>query len=376
MKEKRRNTSYPGTDTSLYDYGLKYLWQNGFFDEYDHNHFMIQVIENNPKTFDRLKRYCDAVTQYGSNKTGFNENFCINFEARLQTMVDVFGKVPIEEFIKGQFAAGKKHYNESQFFEALSEVEILLYFACFGPGKAKGIYEPKTGKGNHNPEATFEYSTGDIISIEVKTPEFQLANHTKDTFMPLYLLNEEGLKEFEKVCVQKGCTFKRPRVSKLKSFMESACEKFDVPKNDEYNILCINWTYTDIEMQGFIEPTMLLYNPVNGIFNHMEMAAKLSISEEIYEKISAIFIFQNSIDAIQFLDLRYLWAGVPRKATMLLNPFILDTEFKRNEFYRKIQIRPNDFGVNFDMSMYFDTVHRPSALTLSCLNKIINEKHI
>lgn len=376
MKEKRRNTPFPQTYDSLHKFGFKYLWEKGILDEYDDNHFIIQALMNNPQIFDRVKRYCNVVTMYAESRKNFPVNFCVNFEARLQTMYNLFGQTTIEDFIKGQLAAGKKHYNESQFFEALSEIEVLLFFACFGPGLSKGIYEPKTGKGNHNPEATFEYKTGDKISIEVKTPEFQWVLPNKDEIMPLYLLTGNGIKQFEKVCEQSGYVLKKPRVSKLKSFLESACDKFTVPAEKEYNILCINWTYSDIPYEGYIEPAMLLYNPMNGILNHRNIAKQLKISEEIYEKISAVFVFQNSADSILFTDLRYLWADYPRKATMILNPFLLNTEAKRKEFYKKIQIGPNDFNINFNMKMYYDTAHGISPVLAMKLNKIMDETQL
>lgn len=376
MKEKRRNIPFPQTYNSLYKSGFKYLWEKGILDEYDNNHFIIQALMNNPQIFDRVKKYCNVVTMYAEDKKEFPQNFCVNFEGRLQTMYNIFGQATIEDFIKGQLAAGKKHYSESQFFEALTEIEVLLFFACFGPGLSKGIYEPKTGKGNHNPEATFEYKTGDKISIEVKTPEFQWVLPNNDEIMPLYLLTDNGINQFDKVCKQSGYIFKKPRVSKLKSFLDSACDKFNIPTEKEYNILCINWTYTDITYGGYIEPAMLLYNPINGIFNHRNIAKQLKIDEDIYEKISAIFVFQNSVDSILFTDLRYLWADYPRRAIMMLNPFLLNTEAKREEFYGKIQIRPNDFRINFDMKMYYDTACGISPIAAGRLNKIINEMHL
>ena len=43
---------------------------------------------------------------------------------------------------------------------------------------------------------------------------------------------------------------------------------------------------------------MLLFNKVNGIMNHKDMAGKLGISSDIYKKISAVLVFQNSVEAI------------------------------------------------------------------------------
>ena len=111
-------------------------------------------------------------------------------------------------------------------------------------------------------------------------------------------LNDTGISEFERICSENGCFFQRPRISKLKSFLESAITKFHIQDTGEYNILCINWSYTDIVVNGYIEPTMLLFNKVNGIMNHKDMAGKLGISSDIYKKISAVLVFQNSVEAI------------------------------------------------------------------------------
>ena len=123
-------------------------------------------------------------------------------------------------------------------------------------------------------------------------------SYETNVYMPLMSLNDTGISEFERICSENGCFFQRPRISKLKSFLESAITKFHIQDTGEYNILCINWSYTDIVVNGYIEPAMLLFNKVNGIMNHKDMAGKLGISSDIYKKISAVLVFQNSVEAI------------------------------------------------------------------------------
>ena len=89
-------------------------------------------------------------------------------------------------------------------------------------------------------------------------------SYETNVYMPLMSLNDTGISEFERICSENGCFFQRPRISKLKSFLESAITKFHIQDTGEYNILCINWSYTDIVVNGYIEPTMLLFNKVGG----------------------------------------------------------------------------------------------------------------
>lgn len=55
------------------------------------------------------------------------------------------------------------------------------------------------------------------------------------------------------------------------------------------------------------------------------------------------------------MDLRYLWAGYPRSAVLLLNPFVIDSKEKAKDLYDITQIREKDFEMNFEMPIYFDT---------------------
>lgn len=47
-----------------------------------------------------------------------------------------------------------------------------------------------------------------------------------------------------------------------------------------------------------IRDANIKYCKVNGIMNHKDMAGKLGISSDIYKKISAVLVFQNSVEAI------------------------------------------------------------------------------
>ena len=161
-------------------------------------------------------------------------------------------------------------------------------------------------------------------------------------------------------------------MGKLRSFINSACEKFETPlKEQHYNILFINWTYTDVPIFGYIEPVALLANEDNGILLNKDMAQKVEIDEALYEKITAIFVFQNPLESIAFTDLRYLFAS--RHAVLILNPFILDTKEKRDRFYDSIQMRSKDFAMEKIPDLYFDVGDELNPIVAKALQEIVGE---
>lgn len=375
MSIKRHELPFPMEKLFLTE-TLANMWKQGWLDDFSENHFLIRALKGDKFIRTMLKQRYNACTPEMLFIDGNLEmTFCINFASKIKLLIDVFGEEKIKGFVTGQLSAGKKHYNDNQFFEALTEIEILLYYIQFGPGWATGVYEPRIGRGNHNPEATITYTNGTRIDIEVKTPEFTNVIQNADIYMPLQCLTPEGIQRFEKICKKYKATFQRPRVSKLKSFIDSACEKFVIPLDEKhYNILFINWTYTEIPINGFVEPASILNNPYNGIFNHKDMAKKVGISEELYTKITAIFIFQNPLEAIVFHDLRYLFAT--RKAVLLLNPFILNTEQKIELFHKTIHMYQNDFVLKEIPSLYYNVNGYLSSYIANRLKQVIEENRI
>lgn len=106
-------------------------------DEYSDNHFLIKAIENRLETFAGKEQLIEndlnmqgIIDFHGNaNMVDFNRNFCINFSNRMQFLVQKFGKNPIKHFMTDQMSAGKKHYKEDTFFQALSEVSVLSFYA-------------------------------------------------------------------------------------------------------------------------------------------------------------------------------------------------------------------------------------------------------
>ncbi len=369
---KRHEMPFPIKEGWFYQILLQ-MWEQGWLDDFAEEHFLIRGLKNDNRIRNNFISYYRQCTfQFGLDQSNFAMTFCANLSSRIALLIEVFGERTIKEFVKGQLAAGKKHYKEEQFFEALSEIEILTYFCQFGPGRVEGTYEPRIGMGNHNPEASFTYSSGIRIDVEVKTPEFTNIYQSQDVFMPLYCLSEEGIDAFERECKKRRVVFQRPRVSKLKSFLNSACKKFAVPINDKhYNILFVNWTYTEIPYQGYIEPVALLSNPYNGIMNHAWMAKMVDVDEDIYSKITAVIVFQNPSEAVVFQDLRYLLAS--RTAGIVINPFILDTEEKINEFYSALQIHPQSFEMEEIPEIYYNIERYHTLYFSGVLSSIVNK---
>lgn len=303
---------------------LKNIWECGWLDEYSDEHFLIKAIENRLTTFVGYTQMINNEPNlHGLIKANgiidndsFNSNFCMNLSGRLACLEDVFGKEHIERFVKDQLSAGKQNYNEDTFFEALSEISIL-YFYAFRCKWKEAIYEPPVGKTNSakNPEARFigelpfDDGTKDVvINIEVKCPKFPSIEHQESKIaIPTVLLSNEGRKQVPSFCEKNGISYISPRVMKLKDFLNSAASKFSVPQDNVYNLLYINWSYCDFPSNSFLEAWSLLTNTINGILTHPKAAQGLGVSPEVFEKITAVIVYTEALEGLMFLDFRNVW---------------------------------------------------------------------
>lgn len=306
-------------------------WTKGWLNEYSDDHYLIKAIENRLTTFIGQEQLIEnninlqgMVNSDGSiNTAAFSFNFCINFSLRLQFLTKKFGEESIKSFITNQMSAGKKNYKEDTFFESLSEVSILTFYAprC---DWLQAIYEPPVIEGinNKNPEARFvgnvqcrasgknkmENVQTVTINIEVKSPEFPHDYHINEKIaIPTILLTNDGRKEIKKFCEARGVTYLDPRVLKLRDFMNSASSKFTIPKKNEFNLLYINWSYRDFPSNSFLEAWALLTNEINGILTHPEYGKEIGVLSEAYNKISAIIVYTESLEGLMFSDFRYVW---------------------------------------------------------------------
>lgn len=322
----RKDTPFPLEDNPMTDF-LKKAWNNGWLDEFSDEHFLIRVIEKRLDDFvgrtqlstNNLAIYCpmDANGEY--DLAGFSNTFCINLSVRLAHMANAFGEDSIKHFITDQLSAGKQnHYNEDTFLQALSEISILTFWLGRWSWD-QTIYEPrvKSGANNKNPEASFIYhikppenaaSKSIKINIEVKTPEFPHDNHESErVLIPSVLLAEHGRSLVQNFCKNNEVTYLPPRVRKLVQFINSAASKFSEPKENELNLLYINWSYRDYPSNSFLEAASLLSNQYNGLLNYPDIAKELDVQPDAFSKISAIIVYTDSLEGIMFTDFRHVW---------------------------------------------------------------------
>lgn len=327
----RRETTFPIKGNIKLCSFLNTAWTNGWLDEYSDNHFLIKAIENRLSTFVGKEQLIEnEINQQGIinadgsiNATAFSLNFCINFSRRMQFLAQKFGDENIKGFMINQMSAGKQHYKEDAFFEALSEVSILSFYAARCDWK-QTIYEPPVIAGviNKNPEARFigpilckvegengaETKRTVTINIEVKSPEFPHDNHeNKKIAIPTMLLTDNGREEVKKFCKEHSVEYMDPRVLKLRDFINSAASKFTFPMGGEYNLLYINWSYRDFPSNSFLEAWSLLTNEINGVVTHPEFAESIGILPDAFEKITAIIVYTESLEGLMFSDFRHVW---------------------------------------------------------------------
>ncbi len=336
-------------DNSVTPSGVLYrLWQDGAFDEYSDDHFMIRAFNEDVEYFKRFFKdhYINvtaASVQYRSVEV-FPTNFVLNMERSFRALVWSFGYGNIQRFVKNQLSAGKKRYDEELFFEALSEIHILAFLCIYGamsptadePFKydEKGRiirkneavpiisseYEPQLN-GKKNPEARFHYKDGTVLDVEIKTPKFSdIVDGNMPFLMPGVLLDSEGCSKLMETCKNIGIQCLLPNVSKIKDFLNSAAEKFQEPESTKHvNLLCINWTGAAVDKNDITEPLIILSNLTNGVLSNKSIAKECHISSEAINKISAIMLYKLDLGTLLFSDFRYVYST--NKAKVLLNRF-------------------------------------------------------
>ncbi|MBW4847966.1 MAG: hypothetical protein KZY87_20605 [Lachnospiraceae bacterium] len=350
--------------TVLIDF-LKNAWTNGWLDEYSNDHFLIRAIENRLGTFVGKELLINNdINQFGLIKKNgdikiddFSLNFCINFSGRMQLLANRFGEENIKNFITNQMSAGKQHYKENAFFEALSEVSILSFYS----GRyewSHAIYEPSliTGVNNRNPEARYIGSINCradcknlektvTISIEVKSPEFPHNYHENEKIViPTVLLTDSGRKEVKSFCKEHNIVYMDPRVLKLRDFINSAASKFTIPKTDEFNLLYINWSYRDFPSNSFLEAWSLLTNELNGILTHPEFAESIGIIPDALQKITAVIVYTESLEGLMFSNFTHVWQrnGAGTKFRM----WVIDEKLRNAEWRNETNILFYITGMN------------------------------
>lgn len=290
---------------------LSNMNEKGYFDTYSDEHFLIKAMQGKLDYFKKYKHLIKG-SLYFSDDYNNAVKFVANFSTKFKFFCNHFNEDEMKKFVINQLSAGKKNYDEAQFFRAFSEIHVLNFLMAHGPKLKKAIYEPKLGTNGSNPEARLEYENGIIIDVEVKTPGFksQITGSKKGFIIPTFILDEKLKKNLRRQCDKRGFEFILPRVDKLKDFINSAGKKFEIPKDNKHiNLLFINWTYTDVERRGYLEPYSLLYNNLNGLLKNKEIALSIGINEEALKKISAVIIYQDCFDSLVFGEFLSIWKG-------------------------------------------------------------------
>ena len=92
----------------------------------------------------------------------------------------------MKKFVKNQLSAGKKNYNEEQFFRGMSLISVISYFCTINRWK-KYEYDLHIN-GKMNPQVRFVSKYDIIIYVEVKTPGFNQENIDQKKMIPTILL--------------------------------------------------------------------------------------------------------------------------------------------------------------------------------------------
>lgn len=345
----RKDTPFPMECSPVTDF-LEKAWTNGWMDEFSNEHFLIRAMENrlgdfvgrSQLTLNNFAMYCPIGADGEYDLAAFSNNFCINLSMKLEGMAAAFGENKVKRFITDQLSAGKlNHYKEDTFLQALSEISILSFWLSRYQWD-QTVYEPpvKTGVNKKNPEASFIYCINQTengapktikINIEVKSPAFPHSNHDGEKILiPSVLLTEQGRNLVQTFCQDNGVTYLPPRVGKLVDFINSAAGKFEVPEENELNLLYINWSYRDYPSNSFLEAASLLSNPYNGLLHYPDIAQQMGVVPDAFQKISAIIVYTESLEGVMFTDYRHVWQR--NGAGTRFRIYTLDQNIRQNVF--------------------------------------------
>lgn len=344
----RRDTPFPRKSNLMTTF-LEKAWSDGWLDAFSDEHFLIRALENRLQDFvgksqltqNNLAMYCPVKPNGDFDLASFCNNFCINLSMKLTGMSNAFGEDAIKRFITDQLSAGKQHYNEDTFLQALSEISILSFWLsrCHWD---QTVYEPpvQAGSNNKNPEASFVRTLAETekgisktvkVNIEVKSPAFPHNNHTNEKILiPSVLLTDQGRELVQSFCQDNGVVYLPPRVKKLVDFINSASKKFEVPRENELNLLYINWSYRDYPSNSFLEAASLLSNPYNGLLYYPDIAQQMGISPDAFEKISAVIVYTESLEGVMFTDYHHVWQR--HKAGPRFRIYTLEQNIKQNVY--------------------------------------------
>lgn len=117
----RHEEVFPIENTFQFEF-TKYMWEQGWLDEFSEEHFLIKAIKNTLSDFKYIDYYGDNNSSisipgidYDSihDMNMFNDTFVTNFSFRFKTLYELFGESKIKKFVKDQLSAGKSKYDEN-----------------------------------------------------------------------------------------------------------------------------------------------------------------------------------------------------------------------------------------------------------------------
>lgn len=292
------------------------LYDKGLMRDYSENHFLIRAMKGEVNIIKEYEHLLSrpSITNSGVN---FSSTFLMNLSSKLRRCAYVFSEEKINGFVKNQLSAGKENYSEAAFFEALSEINVLFYFCNFVGKIKESIYEPELGVNGANPEARFIFENDVIMDIEVKKANFNdsisILEGMNGAIKPNIALTQSTKNELQQFCLNNKLQLVFPRVSKLGEFIKSAANKFQNPTtNKHFNLLFINWTYTDFPECGVNEPMSIFINTENGLFyndNALELIKHRNgrniFDRNDLDKISAVIFYRDTLETLLSGDFRF-----------------------------------------------------------------------
>lgn len=345
---------------------LESLREKGLMDDYSDNHFLIQAFNGKCDFFEKYPHLENSTLWGGAHRSS---TFLANFSTKLERLSKRFSPKDIEGFVKNQLAAGKNNYSESQFFRALSEVNVLNYLTDFAGVLEFSEYEPNvTGRGS-NPEARLKFKGDITIDVEVKTPGFTKKAGIPETkigiIKPNVIFDYDTLEKLKSHYAEKDIFIEDPRGLKLQGFIKSASDKFTTPTNEKhYNLLFINWTYTDFPGCGLAEPASLLVNPISGLIHSNKGLEIIGLDRSNLENISAIILYSDNINSILNSDFRSTFEN--NSSALILNNHHDMKQFDYSILSRMLNMQPMNNGntINWNLGDYIfrENVHEREVL--------------
>ncbi len=296
----------------------EYLYEKkeqGVFDEFSEEHFLMRAMEGDLKYFQNSRFLFNNIADPHINYIHCQNSFLMNFNRSLKNLKYIFSDKEIDDFIRNQLSAGKENYSEDQFFRAYSEINILNYLYLFTRAyskNVKAIYEPPLGENGANPEARFLVDDDIIIDVEVKTPGFSEkiieVNDCLGTIRPNSYLTKNQFKKMLEYTKKNNIKCLLPDIEKLVGFIKDSARKFNNPYHAKhFNILFINWTYTELPTISYNEPISLLTNNMAGIFKNISVQKALGLSKSDLSKFSAVIVYFDNVESIITGDFRRLY---------------------------------------------------------------------